>query len=434
MIRGKIRGEKNMGVAFRFVHTADLHLDSPFIGIGQTSPVIQEKLREATFEAFHRIVDLCIRENVDFLTIGGDVFDGANRSLRAQVRFRDELKRLAEAGIRSFVIHGNHDHQGGEWIQLEWPESVHIFSSQSVEAVPVIREGREIARIYGISYSQAEVTENLAKRFKRDADAPYAIALLHSNVGSANEHANYAPCTLSELKQSGFDFWGLGHIHKRALLHEEHPVILYPGNPQGRHPNETGARGCYLVEVGEDGHTVCTFHETDAVRWTLEEITIDGLTREEELYARLLELLDTVYRQHRGRTVIVRILLKGRGPLHAFVKVREMREDLLAALRENAPVDEETYIFCESIHCQTKPLIDKEIYRNDPGLLGDVLALAEACRTEEGRLDFLRRAIHPLFEVASARQVLEQPSDEELLQWLAEAEDVLLELLGKEED
>lgn len=421
-----------MGVAFRFVHTADLHLDSPFAGIGQVAPHLQAQLQEATFAAFHQIVDLCLREQVDFLTISGDIFDHAHISLRAQVRFREELKRLSDAGISSFVLFGNHDHGAGERAELKWPERVHIFPAGKVEAVPVYKEGREIARVYGISYPRAEVKENLAKRFRREEGVPYAIALLHANVGSDSEHANYAPCTLGDLQASGFDFWGLGHIHKRALLQTEHPVILYPGNPQGRHINESGERGCYLVEVDEHGETECRFHAVDSVRWTAEEVTIEGLTQEEELYQRMLAQLEAAGQKHRGRTVMVRLILTGRGALHEKLCVPGALDEWLQMVREHDLAVGEHPVYCETIQRKTRPLLQREEKLNDPGLLGDVVALVDACRSGKEGLDFLREALQPLFASPYVRQVLPEPDEQQLLDWLAEAEDLLIEWLGKD--
>ena len=95
--------------AFRFVHTADLHLDSPFLGIQEVNEHVAGELREATFRTFDRIVELCLKRHVDFLLIAGDIYDSRDRSLRAQLRLRDGLRPLSEAGIPTFIVHGNHD-------------------------------------------------------------------------------------------------------------------------------------------------------------------------------------------------------------------------------------------------------------------------------------------------------------------------------------
>ena len=93
----------------KFVHCADLHLDTPFRGLSDVAPDVGRALNEATFQSWTNIVDLAIREGVDFVVIAGDVYDSSDRSLRAQFRFRDGLKRLSDHGIPSFVAFGNHD-------------------------------------------------------------------------------------------------------------------------------------------------------------------------------------------------------------------------------------------------------------------------------------------------------------------------------------
>ena len=204
---------------FRFLHTGDLHLDSPFVGLtAEAPPEVARALRDSTLQAWERIVKLALDEQVDFAVVAGDAFEHANRTLLAQVRFRDGLERLATAGIPSFVVTGNHDPLSGWEPTVRWPEAVHRFGAEAVEGRPVLRAGREIARVYGISYPVRDVTENLALRFRRDADTPYAVAVLHANVGGQPGHLPYSPCTLSDLRASGIEYWALGHVHKPGIL------------------------------------------------------------------------------------------------------------------------------------------------------------------------------------------------------------------------
>ncbi|MCL6634993.1 MAG: DNA repair exonuclease [Peptococcaceae bacterium] len=263
-----------MSGGFCFVHAADLHLDSQFKGfgevirgVGRIPEGVLRRLRNSTFEAFERILDLCIERKADFLLLAGDVYDAADRSLRAQIRFRDGLARLADAGIPAFVVHGNHDHCSGWRAGLEYPETVHVFSHREVEARPLIRKGREIARIYGISYPGPVVLEDYASRFVRDGGAPFAIALLHCNVGGMPGHENYAPCQLNTLFNRGFDYWALGHVHNRTVLNPAAPCVAYPGCPQGRHPREGGERGCFIVNVSGNGELSLEFVPVGTVRW-----------------------------------------------------------------------------------------------------------------------------------------------------------------------
>ena len=267
--------------AFSFVHAADLHLDSPFVGLGRLpegqSRVVEE-LREATFRAFDTVINLCLREHVDFLLIAGDVYDSAERSLKAQLRFRDGLRRLSESGIRSFVVHGNHDPLDGWADAIQMPEGVHDFRSE-LESVVFEKVGRPVARIHGISYPTRKIGSRFGTGFQRVGDEPFQIGLFHCNAGGNTRHDPYAPRTEDELMASRLNYWALGHIHERVVLRAAEPFIGYPGNTQGRHINEPGPRGCFLVRVTAEGRLDGTpeFVATDHIRWLNAEVDIAGL-------------------------------------------------------------------------------------------------------------------------------------------------------------
>ena len=158
---------------FRFIHTADLHLDSPFKGLSEIAPALQSILRDATFQAFENIITLCLKKEVTFLVIAGDIHDAPDRSLRSLVRLRNAFERLAEHHIEVFLCHGNHDPLSGWGTKFTWPSNVTVFGAHEIEARPVVREGQEIARLFGISYPTERVMDNLAKGFKKPVNAPW---------------------------------------------------------------------------------------------------------------------------------------------------------------------------------------------------------------------------------------------------------------------
>jgi DNA repair protein SbcD/Mre11 len=165
---------------FSFVHAADLHLDSPFIGISRLPDDhkhVAETLRQATFKAFEAVVDLCIDRQADFLLVAGDVYDGSDRSLRAQLCFRDGLRRLAEQGIRAYVVHGNHDPLDGWSNAVQMPESVHAFRDR-LESLVFVKEGVPVARIHGISYPSRRIDAEFGKGMAREGDELFQIGLL----------------------------------------------------------------------------------------------------------------------------------------------------------------------------------------------------------------------------------------------------------------
>jgi DNA repair protein SbcD/Mre11 len=373
-------------LAFRFVHTGDLHLDSPFIGLTTEAPAnVVRTLRESTISAWNAIIDLALAEQADFLLVAGDAFEHANRTLRGQLVFRDGLKRLSDEGIPSFVVTGNHDPLDGWEPSVTWPPLAHRFPAQEVTAAPVLRGSEEIARVYGISYHQRDIKLNLARSFVRDPAAPFAIGLLHANVGGAQGHANYAPCTMADLRASGMDYWALGHIHAQRVLSAERPVTVYCGNPQGRDPGETEPRGCYLVDVDDAGRIQPSFRALDAVRWQILDVPIDGLPAEESLIEAVVTTVDDA-RTAAGRSVVARVRLTGRGALHASLSRAGMLGDVLTAARDGLGTAE-PFAWIESLRDHTRLELDLAERRKADDFTGDLLRRLDAMRRQLSTAD-----------------------------------------------
>jgi DNA repair exonuclease SbcCD nuclease subunit len=415
---------------FSFVHTADLHLDSPFAALNVDNPDLARILRSATFEAFDRVIQVCLEEQVDFLLVAGDVYDGLDRSLRAQVKFRDGLQRLHEAGIRSFVVHGNHDPLDGWSSTLEWPSGVHVFG-EHVETVEVKREGAVLARIQGISYPKRDERRNLSLLF-HPTDSVFQIALLHANVGSDTGHEPYAPCTLEDLIKSEMDYWALGHVHSKRVLSEHLPFVVYPGNTQGRNIKETGEKGCYLVKVGEDKEVEMEFHATAVIRWTTYDLPIHDLQTEQDLINALDHTCVGISEKASGRPSIARITLSGRSPLFKFLKAPNSVSDLLEILHERAPTYSPS-VWVEQIRLSVGPDIDPMVRMKERDFLGDLIRYSRELLGEKHLGALVREDLAPLFESARIHRYLESPDDRQLRELLEEAERICLENLHGEE-
>ena len=411
---------------FLFVHTADLHLDSPFHGIQTVNPGIAEALRESTFKAFSQIIDFCVEREVDFILIAGDVYDGADRSLKAQIRFRDELKRLCDAGISAYVIHGNHDPLDGWRAKLDWPRNIHIFDA-TIGRAAFAKAGEIIASIYGTSYPRREVRENLSLRYQKQLDDVYTIGILHANVGENSNHESYAPCSLRDLQGAGFDYWALGHIHKHHILQDQAPTVVYPGNPQGRHPGEGGTHGCVLVQVDENGQNTLEFVPTDTIRWLEQEISIEGLDGEEDLLQVIEESIQTQQEQEGGRHLIGRIQLVGRGPLHRSLSSEKL-VDVLETVRERFNRDD-PFVWIDQIRGNTRPEIDIAARRQSQDFTGDFLRIVDLYRTDPEKRQTLRNHLEPLLSHRLGRKYLETISDAQLLDILEKAHIQCLDLL-----
>ncbi|MFW6174977.1 MAG: metallophosphoesterase family protein [Chloroflexota bacterium] len=411
---------------FRFVHAADLHIDSPFRGLMSLNPDVGERLKEATHEAFHNLVRLCIEERADFLVIAGDVFDGADRGVRAQLRFRDGLEELASHGIPAFVAHGNHDPLDGWSSAITWPEGTHIFGRDPESVIVRGRDGEPLAEAQGVSYPTREVHENLALRFSPPSRAGlFSIGVLHCNVGGDSNHPNYAPCSVQDLADVGLDYWALGHIHARRTLRERSPMIVYPGNIQGRDPGEPGERGCMVVDVSADGVPHAAFRPLDVVRWESREVSIEGLDGIDALYARMNDAVDSLREEAGGRDVVCRLTLTGRGPVHADLARGSGLAELQEELQERG-LGPSPWVWVERLSDHTRPEMDLEARARQDDFLGAVLSRGAETTPED---------VRPLLEeVFSGRRGRpEMPDDGQLREWIEEARWELAEVLEPEE-
>lgn len=337
---------------------------------------VRERFRDATAAAFRRIVTTAIDKEVAALIVAGDLFDGTENNLRAQVSVRRELARLEEAGIRAFVVAGNHDPLGSLAPSVRLPESVHVFGP-GVEPVSLEWRGREVAWIYGVSYEKSATYRNLAADFPRDPGGPFNIAVLHANVGDRPGHGRYAPCKLADLLGARFDYWALGHVHTRDTLHDRDPVVHYPGNPQGLHKGEPGARGATLVRVSDGGGVELRPVWTDVVRWHRARTAIDDMETVDDLVGAYSELAGALRGKAPDRTHVVRWTLTGHGPLHAELsgpgQVGELRDALRSAEGVRAVGSP---VWLERIELATRPVREIERLRERQDYLGDMLRLA----------------------------------------------------------
>ncbi|WP_195210321.1 metallophosphoesterase family protein [Actinomarinicola tropica] len=374
-------------MGFRFLHAADLHLDTPFTGLGATSPQVAQALRDASLLAFDDLVRTAIARDVAFVVLSGDVYDGPERGIRAQLRVLRGVTRLAERGIATFIAAGNHDPVEEGWSAVrEWPDLVTVFPAGEVVSVPVERDGRVLATVHGTSYARRATTENLAVRFRR-TDAPGVhVGVLHANVGGRPGHDPYSPCTVDDLVRTGLDYWALGHVHTREVLHRD-PWIVYPGNLQGRspRPGERGAKGVLIVEVDDAG----TIGEPELV--ALDRVRIDDATCEideladlGELHTRLRELGQQRLLAAEGRSLLLGVRLVGRGALHADLRRPGAAAELLQVLRDDAPLDP-PFLWWDRLDVATTTPHDLDELRQRNDFVADLLeestAMDEARRT-----------------------------------------------------
>ncbi|MBL7573496.1 metallophosphoesterase family protein [Staphylococcus saccharolyticus] len=254
----------------KFIHCADLHLDSPFKSKSYLSPSIFEDVQKSAYESFKNIVDLALKQEVDFIIIAGDLFDNENRTLRAEVFLKEQFERLRKEQIFVYVGHGNHDPLTSK-ISTNWPNNVSVFSNQ-VETYQAITKDGETIYIHGFSYQNDASYENKIDAYpSSQGQKGIHIGVLHGTYSKSKAKDRYTEFRLEDLNSRLYHYWALGHIHEREQL-SDMPVINYPGNIQGRHFNELGEKGCLLVE-GDHLKLTTQFYPTHYIKF--EEATIE---------------------------------------------------------------------------------------------------------------------------------------------------------------
>lgn len=265
-----------------FIHAADLHLDTPFQGLSRIPETVYSDIRESTFRAFYRLVEVAIQKQVDFVLLVGDLFDNERQSLKAQYKLRQGFERLREHGIDVFLSYGNHDYIAGNIHPINYPDNVYVFPDQTVRHVIYRRNNRDLATIYGFSYEERAVHSVKANEYElAQTNTPFHIAMLHGSLKTNTEHDVYAPFSLNDLSQRPFDYWALGHIHKRQCL-KMNPPIVYPGNIQGRNRKETGKKGCYYVELSVE-NVQMNFIPLQAIEFQTVNIDVDDVETIQQL-------------------------------------------------------------------------------------------------------------------------------------------------------
>ncbi|MBT2571851.1 DNA repair exonuclease [Planococcus sp. ISL-110] len=266
--------------SIRFIHTADLHLGSPFIGMKGLRKEHWKKLKDSTLDAFDGLVRYALDEKPDFVLIVGDIYDGEDRSIRAQARFQKGMQQLAEQEIPVIISYGNHDHLSGNWTRFELPKNVHAFDD-SVSQFRLETAGGPVV-FTGFSYGKRHVSESMVEQYPAaEGLESYQIGMLHGSLDGDATHAVYAPFKKEQLLSKQYDYWALGHIHKRQELHRE-PSIVYPGNIQGRHRKESGTKGFYDVTLSKRD-TSLEFIPTSVVQFDQVAVSIKGILHMNEL-------------------------------------------------------------------------------------------------------------------------------------------------------
>ncbi|HKI14454.1 MAG TPA: DNA repair exonuclease [Roseiarcus sp.] len=299
-------------MAFRFVHTADVHLDSPLSTLALRDPMLAELIGGATRKAFVAVIDLCLSEQVDALLIAGDLYDGEQTSMKTARFLADQLRRLHVAGIATFVIRGNHDAESRITRELTLPESVRVFAGRA-EAVALTCGALEVA-VHGVSFAHKHAPESLLPKFRAPIPGRVNIGMLHTSLGGSPAHDLYAPCAPAELHGTDFDHWALGHIHQR-FVDVGRATIVMPGNPQGRDINEAGPKSATLVTISDDRKIRVEERLTSVAEFQRLGVDLGGVEDWREGLARIEKGLAAARAAAPSEHLVARLKLTGATPL-----------------------------------------------------------------------------------------------------------------------
>ena len=358
-------------MTLRFLHAADIHLDSPMLNLDRYEGAPVEEFRSATRRAMDNLVMLAVEERVDFVLIAGDLYDGECKDMNTALALRRSLEDLAAADIRVFIAQGNHDAQSRvtKGFGLKMPANVHIFKTKKAHSVPLDDLG---VVVHGQGFSDASITDNLSSGYPDPVSGAFNIGLWHTNCGGAPAHDNYAPSTVEGLRAKGYDYWALGHVHKRQVLHQGDPWIVYPGNLQGRDVRETGPKGCTLVEV-EGGQVTSVEHRAlDVTRWAVCEVDTSECDGGEAVVNAVMNRLAEELEQADGRSLAARIVLTGASAAHKDLATH--REHWNTQIRTTAADRFDDRVWVEKVKHETKTSIDLESIAKRDDALGALLS------------------------------------------------------------
>ena len=296
----------------KFVHAADIHLDSPLHGLERYEGAPVEELRGATRRAFDNLVELAIGEGVSFVLLAGDLYDGDWKDYNTGLYFIQRMERLREAGIRVFIVAGNHDAASQITRQLRLPDNVTLFSTSKPETIVLDELG---LAVHGQGFARREVTEDLSSAYPQANPNLFNIGLLHTCLDGKPGHAPYAPCTVDGLRTKGYDYWALGHVHSREVVSQD-PWVVFPGNIQGRHVRETGPKGCTLVTVTDGEVSAVEHHDLDVLRWTRCTVDVTNSASLDDIRDQVRDALQQALDDAGERPVAARLVLQGISPVH----------------------------------------------------------------------------------------------------------------------
>ena len=383
----------------KFIHAADIHLDSALHGLERYEGAPVEEIRSATRRAFDNLIELAIDEQAAFVLLVGDLYDGDWKDYNTGLYFVERMGRLRDAGIRVFIVAGNHDAASQITKHLRLPDNVTLFSTRKPERVVLDDLGVSIC---GQGFATRAVTDDISQGYPQGDPQLLNIGLLHTCLDGKPGHEPYAPCTVDGLRSKGYQYWALGHVHKREEVSQD-PWIVFPGNIQGRHIREIGPKGCTLVTVDGGEIAAVEHRDLDVMRWSICELDVSATETVDDIYEQVREGLQLALDAAEGRPVAVRLVLYGACSAH--LKLHADRERWIQEYRALATGLGGAGIWLEKISIKTRPAISTDEVLDRDDALSDLLRAIHDMELDSSVLD----------ELADEMSVLRQKLPAELL-------------------
>ncbi len=415
----------------KFLHSADIHLDSPLRGLERYEGAPAAELRGATRRALENLVKLAIDERVAFVLIAGDVYDGDWRDYNTGLFFLRQMTRLRDAGIPVFFIRGNHDAASQITKELSLPDNVREFSTRKPTTITMDDLG---VAIHGQSFPSRSVTEDLSAGYPLPLKGLINIGLLHTSADGREGHEDYAPCTVTGLLSKHYDYWALGHVHQHEVISQD-PWIVFSGNIQGRHARETGVKGCTLVTAMDGRVSLVEHRPLDVVRWEVCPVDASQASDTGEVLERVRQALLSKSDNAEGRLLATRIVVSGACGAHSALS--HQYERFAAECRAMANDIGTSQVWVEKVRLLTcaETTMDRLAERSDP--LTDLLRFIRYLKADDAELDQLLAGFKDLKQKLPIEAIsgpdamdLDQQTCSRLLD---EAEQILLPLLLEQE-
>lgn len=361
---------------FKFIHAADIHLDSPLRGLSNYEGAPVALMRNATREAFRNLIRMAIEEEVAFIIIAGDLYDGDWRDFNTGLFFISQMSLLRQNGIRCYLLYGNHDAESQITKGLHLPDNVFVFAAKAAESF--IMEDIGVA-LHGRSFKHRETVENLAVGYPIANEGLFNIGILHTALEGYAEHASYAPCSIAELKAKNYHYWALGHVHRSDIICTS-PHIVFPGNLQGRHIREEGAKGAALVAVEDNNIINLSWLYPDIVRWKSIHIDISACQTLLDILECTKKMLTTAVQDMAdGRLLAVRLTFTG------FCKHRTISDEMQFKheLRALATGNFHEALWIEKIQYKFQPHQDGETIHQRQDAVEELRIMLEKAMNDE---------------------------------------------------